>query len=79
MSEEEDKELILNDLQREIIKGLRRREKIIAARCGWGSGKTSSLIFALWFIAKVRPGTTSLLITDTTPRYNSVLMPEIEK
>ena len=79
MSEEEPRELILNDLQREIIGGLRRRQKIIAARCGWGSGKTSSLIFALWFIAKVRPGTTSLLITDTTPRYNSVLMPEIEK
>lgn len=73
------KDFILNDLQREIIRGLRRKDKIIAARCGWGSGKTSSLIFALWFIAKVRPSTTSLLITDTTPRYNSVLMPEIEK
>lgn len=79
MSEEEPKELILNELQREIISGLRRRQKIIAARCGWGSGKTSSLIFALWFIAKVRPNTTSLLITDTNSRYSSVLMPEIEK
>jgi hypothetical protein len=69
----------LNDLQRAVISGLRRRDKIIAARCGWGSGKTTSLIFALWFVAKTRPGTTSLLITDTTPRYNSVLMPEIEK
>jgi len=73
------KDFILNDLQRQIIMGIRRRDKIIAARCGWGSGKTSSLIFALWFVAKIRPGTTSLLITDTTPRYNSVLMPEIEK
>jgi len=69
----------LNDLQRAVIGGLRRRDTIIAARCGWGSGKTTSLIFALWFVAKTRPGTTSLLITDTTPRYNSVLMPEIEK
>ena len=79
MSEEASKDFILNDLQREIIRGIRRKDKIIAARCGWGSGKTSSLIFALWFVAKIRPGTTSLLITDTTPRYNSVLMPEIEK
>jgi hypothetical protein len=79
MSEEASKDFILNDLQREIIRGIRRKDKVIAARCGWGSGKTSSLIFALWFVAKIRPGTTSLLITDTTPRYNSVLMPEIEK
>ena len=79
MSKEASKDFILNDLQREIIRGIRRKDKIIAARCGWGSGKTSSLIFALWFVAKIRPGTTSLLITDTTPRYNSVLMPEIEK
>ena len=60
---EEGKDFILNDLQREIIRGIRRKDKIIAARCGWGSGKTSSLIFALWFVAKIRPGTTSLLIT----------------
>ena len=79
MNEEASKDFILNDLQREIIRGIRRKDKVIAARCGWGSGKTSSLIFALWFVAKIRPGTTSLLITDTTPRYNSVLMPEIEK
>ena len=71
--------LELNELQREIIAGIRRKQHIIAARCGWGSGKTSSLIFALWFLSKTRPGTTSLLITDTNPRYNSVLMPEIQK
>lgn len=72
-------ELTLNDLQLEVIGGIRRSDRVIAARCGWGSGKTSSLVFALWFIAKTRPGTTSLLITDTNGRYNSVLMPEIEK
>ncbi len=72
-------DLILNDLQLEVIGGIRRSDRVIAARCGWGSGKTSSLVFALWFIAKTRPGTTSLLITDTNSRYNSVLMPEIEK
>lgn len=69
----------LNDLQRHLIASVRRKDKIISARCAWGSGKTSGLIFCLWFIAKVRPGTASLLVTDTTPRYNSVLMPEIEK
>ena len=47
MSEEASKDFILNDLQREIIRGIRRKDKVIAARCGWGSGKTSSLIFAL--------------------------------
>jgi hypothetical protein len=79
MSDEKERPFILNELQREVIAGIRRKDKVIAARCGWGSGKTSSLIFAMWFLAKTRPGTTSLLITDTTPRYNSVLMPEIEK
>lgn len=71
--------LKLNELQQHIITGIRREDQIIAARCGWGSGKTSGLIFALWFVAKTRPGTSSLLVTDTNGRYNSVLMPEIEK
>ena len=71
--------IVLNELQRKIIKAIRREDKIIAARCGWGSGKTSALVFALWSVAKMRPGRSSLIVTDTTPRYNSVLMPEIEK
>jgi hypothetical protein len=69
----------LNELQRGIISRIRLEDKIIAARCGWGSGKTSALVFALLFIAKVRPNSSSLLVTDTNPRYNSVLMPEMEK
>ena len=72
-------QIVLNSLQRRIIKAIRNEDKIIAARCGWGSGKTSALVFALWTVSKVRPGTCSLIVTDTTPRYNSVLMPEIEK
>ena len=72
-------QIVLNDLQRRIIKAIKNEDKIIAARCGWGSGKTSALVFALWTVSKVRPGTCSLIVTDTTPRYNSVLMPEIEK
>ena len=72
-------EIKLNPLQLEIIKGITRKDKVIAARCGWGSGKTSALVFSILYISKTRPGTSSLLVTDTTPRYNSVLMPELEK
>jgi hypothetical protein len=72
-------DLKLNELQRHIIAGIRKKDKVIAARCGWGSGKTSGLVFALWFVSRVRPGCSSLLITDTSPRYRSVLGPEIEK
>lgn len=75
----EETALVYNDLQRAILKAIVRKDRIIAARCGWGSGKTSALVFALLFISKIRPGTSSLLVTDTNGRYNSVLMPEIEK
>lgn len=71
--------IVLNNLQRDIVNAIMKEDKVIAARCGWGSGKTSALVFALWTIAKIRPGRSSLIVTDTTPRYNSVLMPEIEK
>ena len=72
-------EIKLNPLQLEIIKRITRKDKVIAARCGWGSGKTSALVFSILYLSKTRPGTSSLLVTDTTPRYNSVLMPEMEK
>ena len=72
-------QLQLNDLQQNIIARIRKQDKVISARCGWGSGKTSGLVFALWFISRIRPGTSSLLITDTSPRYRSVLGPELEK
>ena len=68
-----------NDLQLAIITALKDEQKVIAARCGWGSGKTCALVFSILFIAKTRPNTSSLLVTDTTPRYNSVLMPEMQK
>jgi hypothetical protein len=71
--------LSLNELQQNIVARIRRQDKVISARCGWGSGKTSGLVFALWFISRIRPGTSSLLITDTSPRYRSVLGPELEK
>ena len=72
-------EIKLNELQLNIINAISRKDKVIAARCGWGSGKTSALVFSILFLSKTRPGTSSLLVTDTTPRYNSVLMPEMEK
>ena len=72
-------EIKLNPLQLEIMRGITRKDKVIAARCGWGSGKTSALVFSILYLSKTRPGTSSLLVTDTTPRYNSVLMPEMEK
>ena len=68
-----------NELQTSIIKAIGREDKIIAARCGWGSGKTSALVFSMLLVSNLRPGRSSLIVTDTTPRYNSVLMPEIEK
>ena len=71
--------LTLNELQHGIISRIAKRERVIAARCGWGSGKTSALVFSLLFVSRFRPGTSSLLVTDTNPRYNSVLMPEMEK
>jgi len=71
--------LTLNELQKNIIQRIIKKDKIISARCGWGSGKTSALVFSILFVAKMRPGTSTLLVTDTAPRYQSVLMPEIEK
>lgn len=75
----EPRELSLNPLQQDLIARIRRQDRIIAARCGWGAGKTSALVFSILFISKWRAGSSSLLVTDTNPRYNSVLMPEMEK
>ena len=69
----------LNELQREIITAITCDQRVIAARCGWGSGKTAALVFALLYVSQMRPSTSSLLITDTNPRYQSVLMPELQK
>ena len=69
----------LNPLQLDLIGALLRQETMIAVRAGWGSGKTSALVFALMWAANMRPGRSSLLITDTAQRYRTVLQPEIEK
>ena len=72
-------DLNLNPLQRSLIARVRRCDRIIAARCGWGAGKTSALVFSILFVSKWRAGKSTLLVTDTNPRYTSVLMPEMEK
>ena len=69
----------LNPLQKDLVGALVDEETFIAVRAGWGSGKTSALVFGLLMISKLRPGSASLLITDTAPRYRTVLAPEIEK
>ena len=69
----------LNPLQRDLLRALAHEQTFIAVRAGWGSGKTSALVFAILAMSHARPGSSSLLITDTSPRYRTVLAPEIEK
>ena len=70
----------LNDLQMSLIKALLlSNDNFIAVRAGWGSGKTSALVFALAAWAEAHPSLSSLLITDTAGRYRQVLAPEIQK
>jgi len=72
--------LKLNDLQKELVSRLLlSNENFIAVRAGWGSGKTSALVFALALWADAHPNKSSLLITDTAGRYRQVLAPEIQK
>lgn len=75
-----DIELKLNPLQIDLIDQLLYSDDpFIAVRAGWGSGKTSALVFALWTWSSIHPNKSSLLVTDTAPRYRSVLGPELEK
>ncbi len=69
----------LNPLQRDLLRAIVRQDVYISVRGGWGSGKTSGLVLALLTISKLRPGSASLLVTDTSPRYRTVLQPELEK
>ena len=69
----------LNELQADIIEGLVNEHPVVAVRAGWGSGKTSGVVFACLFVANTRPGTPILLVTDTADRFRGVLQPELEK
>jgi len=66
-------------LQKELIAAITQKNAFVAVRAGWGASKTSALVFGLLYVATWRPGTSSLLVTDTAPRYRSVLGPELEK
>ena len=71
--------IVLNPLQQEVIDALAQGDRYIAVRAGWGSGKTSTLVFALLFVSKTRPGSTILMVTDTARRFTEVLQPECVK
>ena len=56
-----DIELKLNPLQIDLIDQLLYSgEPFIAVRAGWGSGKTSALVFALWTWSSIHPNKTYL-------------------
>ena len=40
-------DLKLNPLQRDLLRALAFEQTFIAVRAGWGSGKTSALVFAI--------------------------------
>lgn len=71
--------LTLNELQADIIEAVTREQPVVAVRAGWGSGKTSGVVFACLFVSQTRPGTSILLVTDTTDRFKGVLQPELAK
>lgn len=71
--------VILNRMQVQAIAALFRGDPIISMRAGWGSGKTSSLVFAMKTISWLVPGGASIIVTDTHARYDRVLHPEISK
>ena len=69
----------LNPLQKEMIKAIRREDKLISIQSGWGAGKSSGLVFALIYVMATRPGGRFLFITDTYVRLQGVVNPEIMK
>jgi hypothetical protein len=70
----------LNEMQKTALKALRRGDVVVALICGWGSGKTATLVFTLHMVGvALRPGRRILLVTDTHKRYARVLQPEMRK
>ena len=69
----------LNPLQKEMIKAIRREDKLISLQSGWGAGKSSGLVFALIYVMATRPGCRFLFVTDTYVRLQGVVNPEISK
>jgi hypothetical protein len=73
-------EIKLNPLQIDMIHAtLLSKDKIIGVRAGWGSGKSSGIIFTLLAWSEAHPNESSLLITDTASRFKNVLLVEATK
>lgn len=71
--------IILNALQVRMLAAIERRDPIVAARAGWGSGKTTGIVLSLKFACTLFPGTVSMVVTDSRPRYVKVLHPAIQQ
>lgn len=67
----------LNKFQKELLKALTvSTDTVIAARCGWGAGKSLGLILCLLARSEiVGKEEQSLLVTDTHSRLQTVIMP----
>lgn len=72
-------EVILNRMQVEMMHALYRGDSVISARAGWGSGKTTCIVLMLLAASGLYPGSTSVIVTDSRPRYVRVLHPAIQK
>ena len=69
----------LNPLQSQMVASLIRGDRFISVRAGWGSGKTSGLVFSIIYCSILYPGEPMLLVTDTSARFERVLLPEMIK
>jgi len=67
-----------NELQSKLLTAY-LKEPIIAVVAGWGSGKTTALSMAIISHAMAHPGGASLYITDSAPRYRTVVHPSLSE
>lgn len=79
MVDEDGKTWVPNDLQYKVLDSMASGATVIAVEAGWGSGKSLSLIMALLWRHALRPGTRSVLVTDTLRRYFDNLDPEMQR
>ena len=65
-----------NKLQGELLKAY-LNEPVISVVAGWGSGKTTAMAMAIISHAMAHPNGASLYITDSNPRYRTVVHPSL--
>lgn len=65
-----------NKLQSDLLKAY-LDQNIIAVVAGWGSGKTTAMAMAIISHAIAHPQGASLYITDSAPRYRTVVHPSL--